>query len=90
VPHLRGSEILIKLLPSERTMSRFAQKEQDSRVARMPTSQNRDMGHPNSGDGDAVVFRLTEDREQIRHLQQIAKLFAEMKQLELASCLSGG
>lgn len=40
-----------------------------------------------SSDGDAVIFCLAEDGEKVGHLEQVAKLLAEMKQLELASYL---
>lgn len=42
-----------------------------------------------SGNVNAVVLRLAEDRKKVCHLQHIAELFPEMKQFEVAPRLLG-
>jgi hypothetical protein len=42
-----------------------------------------------SGDVDAVVFGLAEDRKKVCHLQHVSKLLPKVKQFELASRLLG-
>jgi hypothetical protein len=41
-----------------------------------------------SGNRNAVVLRLGENRKKVRQLQHIAQLFTKVKQLELTSLLA--